>query len=66
LNDINAREHLMSEVPNRNPVSSATNERRLSFAAGVIYGSQEAQVSDLMALAKKAQTSFEKTKAYWK
>ena len=41
------------------------HQNRLSFAAGVVYGSQEAQVSDLMAMAKKAQASFEETKAFW-
>jgi len=65
LNDINSREHLMSDVPKRHPVSPRTSERRLSFAAGVMYGSQEAQVSDLMVLAKKAQATFQETKAFW-
>ena len=55
----------LKRVPKEHPVSSVTNERRLSFAAGIVYGSQEAQISDLMALAKKAQASFEETKAFW-
>src|SRR5262245_58526011 len=45
---------------------AVSNMPCLSFAAGVVYGSQDAQVSDLMAPAKKAQASFEETKAFWK
>src|SRR5262245_10247993 len=45
---------------------ACSNMPSLSLAAEVVDGSQDGQVSDLMAPAKKAQASFEETKAFWK
>jgi triphosphatase len=66
LNDISARERMMSEVTMQEPISSVRDKRKLSFAAGIVYGSQKAQVEDLMHEAKKANRKFAETKAFWK
>ena len=66
LNDVAARERLMSEVAKQKPVSGVRHPRNLSFAAGIVYGTQETRVCELLAEAKKAHAKFEEIKAFWK
>jgi triphosphatase len=66
LNDVVARERMMSEVAKQKPVSGVRDTRSLSFAAGIVYGSQEARVGELLAQAQKAHSKFDEIKAFWK
>jgi inorganic triphosphatase YgiF len=67
LNDIAARETLMSKVAKQNEKDSDERAKsRLPFVAGVIYGSQDARAKELLKAAEKAHAEFAKVKAFWK
>jgi triphosphatase len=66
LNDVAARERMMSNVAKQKPVSGMQDSRSLSFAAGIVYGSQEARVGELLAEAQKAYAKFQSAKSFWK
>jgi triphosphatase len=62
LNDIAAREKLMSEMGSVNGKA----KDRVPFVAGVIFGSQQARTDDLLRAAEKAHKEFSAIKAFWK
>jgi inorganic triphosphatase YgiF len=66
LNDVAARERMMSDVAKQKPISEMPHTRSLSFAAGIVYGSQEARIEELLAEAQKAHAKFDEIKAFWK
>lgn len=66
LNDIAVRERLASKVAlskRLNPGTPGTRDR--AFAAGLIFGSQEAHVAGLLDTAEEAYTRLLKVKAFW-
>jgi triphosphatase len=67
LNDIAAREKLVSEIAlakSRKLDGPVTPER--AFAGGVIFGSQEAHQEQMLAAADSAYVGFRKVKPFWK
>jgi len=67
LNDVAVREKLASHLALSKRFKSdtlATRER--AFAAGVIFASQEAHISQLLDAAEAAYTRFLRIKAFWK
>ena len=64
LNDIAAREKLMSEMGNASGKEAPAS--RVPFVAGVIYGSEQARTDDLLQVAVKAHQEFSDVKAFWK
>jgi len=67
LNDVAVREELASHLALSKRFKSetlATRER--AFAAGVIFASQEAHISQLLDAAEAAHTRLLKVKAFWK
>ena len=64
LNDIAAREKLMSEMGNASGKEAPAS--RVPFVAGVIYGSEQARTDDLLKVAEKAHQEFSDAKAFWK
>jgi CHAD domain-containing protein len=65
LNDIVAREKLMSEMADATAKGSE-RPSRVPFVAGVIYGSQEARTEDLLKTAERAHAEFSDVKSFWK
>lgn len=66
LNDIAVREQLASHIALSKRVKSDTLEtRKRAFAAGVIFGSQEGLIAELLDAAENAYTRFLKIKAFW-
>ena len=67
LNDIAVRERLASRIAlSRRVKSDALGLRRRAFAAGLIFGSQEAQTAALIEAAESAYAKFLDVKAFWK
>jgi triphosphatase len=62
LNDIAAREKLMSDMGSVNGKAGD----RAPFVAGVIFGAQQARTDDLLRAAEKAHKEFSAIKAFWK
>ena len=65
LNDIAARERLMSEIADAN-AKGGKRPNRVPFVAGVIYGSQDARTGALLKAAEKAHAEFSHVKTFWK
>ena len=65
LNDIAARERLMSEIADAN-AKGGKRPNRVPFIAGVIYGSQDARTGALLKAAEKAHAEFSHVKTFWK
>jgi triphosphatase len=67
LNDVAIRESLATRLARSTHFKSDVLEiRERAFAAGVIFGSQEAHTSQLLDAAEAAYTDFRKIKAFWK
>ena len=67
LNDIATREKLASHVAlAKRPRSKGQRARERVFAAGVIFGEQEAHVEHMLDLADSAYAKFLRIKAFWK
>ena len=66
LNDIVAREKLMSEMADASANAGSERPSRVPFVAGVIYGSQEARTEDLLKAAERAHAEFSDVKSFWK
>ena len=67
LNDITVREQLASNIALSPRLKSNTLQaRHRAFAAGVIFGSQEAHVAELLEAAQRAYESFLKVRPFWK
>lgn len=64
LNDIAARERLMSEIADAN-AKGAKRPNRVPSIAGVIYGSQDARTGALLKAAEKAHAEFSHAKSFW-
>ena len=66
LNDIAVRERLASKVVlSKRAKPGAPGTRDRAFAAGLIFGSQEAHVAGLLDAAEDAYTRLLKVKAFW-
>ena len=65
LNDIAARERLMSEIADAN-AKGGKRPNKVAFVAGVIYGSQDARTGALLKAAEKAHAEFSHVKTFWK
>jgi triphosphatase len=66
LNDIVAREKLMSGMADANSKEGGQRSSRVPFVAGVIYGSQEARTEGLLEAAERAHAEFSDVKSFWK
>ena len=67
LNDIAVREQLASHIALSARIKSNTLQaRHRAFAAGVIFGAQEAHMAELLDAAEKAYARFLKVKPFWK
>ena len=67
LNDIVTRKALCAQIIG-NPGRGLTAEqsRQRAFAAGLVMGSQQAQVQELLAGARDAHSRFDSAKIFWK
>jgi hypothetical protein len=67
INDIVTRKALFVDI-REHPTRGLTAEqnRHRAFAAGLIIGSQQAQIHQLLDRARKAHSRFENAKAFWK
>jgi triphosphatase len=66
LNDVAARERMMLDIAEQKPVSEMRHTRSLSFVTGIVYGSQEARIDELLDAAQKAYAKFDEIKAFCK
>jgi CHAD domain-containing protein len=64
LNDIATREALAAHIVTSQP-SHARGAAAKAFAAGVIYGTQDAHVTELLAAADRARDRFLDVKPFW-
>jgi triphosphatase len=67
LNDIAVRERMAEQVAlAKTSAKAAPRTRSRAFAAGMIVGSEEAHVAELLEQAEAAYTKLDKIKAFWK
>jgi inorganic triphosphatase YgiF len=67
LNDIAVRERLAEQIALSNRMNSdAPGTRHRAFAAGLIFGSQEAHVAELLDAAEDAYSRLLDVKSFWK
>jgi len=65
LNDIATRETLASRMAHAGP-SKGQDARERAFAAGVIFGSQDAHIQAMLDKAADASAQFLKVKPFWR
>jgi CHAD domain-containing protein len=66
LNDVATREKIASRVAlSQRRKSRRAEGREKAFAAGVIVGSQEARVQEMLDKAESASARFAETKRFW-
>ncbi len=66
LNDVATREKLAAEVAlSSNGAARRKDARQNAFAAGLVLGTQEAQVPEMLDAAERAHAKFRKAKPFW-